>query len=262
MGDAHGGIGAVDVLPARAGSAVGVDAQVVGIDLHFHVLGLGQHCHGRRGGVDAPGALRHGHALHAMHAALKFELFKHVLAGDEGHALLDAAQLRGAVLDQFPLPALPVGIVLVHAQKLGPEQPRLVAARAGAHFQHGVLAVVRVLGQHGDARRVQCLAQFRLQLVHFLARHLRHVGVVQKLVRLVELLRQRAAVFGNLVELGKVAVLAHQFGEQLRIGDDFRQRDADGQFLVARLDALQLRQHARLFSMISFHYSSFTPVSR
>ena len=94
-------------------------------------------------------------------------------------------------------------VVLVHAQKFRAKEAGLVAARAGAHFKHGVFAVVRVLGQQGDARLVQRLAQFGLKFFHFLARHVRHVGVIEKLVRLVELLGQRAAISGDPVELGQ-----------------------------------------------------------
>ena len=68
--DAHGRVGGVDALPARAGRAEHVDAQVVRVDLDLDVLGLGQHQHAGGGGVDAPLRLGGGHALHAVHAAL------------------------------------------------------------------------------------------------------------------------------------------------------------------------------------------------
>ena len=63
VGDADRRIGRVDVLPARAGCAIGVDLEVARIDLHIDLVRLWQHRHGRRGGVDAPAALGLGHTL-------------------------------------------------------------------------------------------------------------------------------------------------------------------------------------------------------
>jgi hypothetical protein len=45
VGDAHGGVGGVDALPAGAAGAVDVDAQVVLVDRDVDLLGLGQHEH-------------------------------------------------------------------------------------------------------------------------------------------------------------------------------------------------------------------------
>ena len=50
--------------------AVDVDAQVVRVDLDLDLLGLGQHEHAGRAGVDAALRLGHRHPLHAVHAAL------------------------------------------------------------------------------------------------------------------------------------------------------------------------------------------------
>ena len=71
--DAHRRVGRVDRLAARAGRAVDVDLEVVRVDVHVHLLGLGQH--GDRGGRGVDAALRLGlrHALHAVRAALVLE---------------------------------------------------------------------------------------------------------------------------------------------------------------------------------------------
>ena len=52
VGDAHGGVGGVNALTARARSAVSVDAQVRLVDLDVDLLGLGKHGDGCRGGLD------------------------------------------------------------------------------------------------------------------------------------------------------------------------------------------------------------------
>ena len=81
VGDAHGGVGGVDALPARPGRAEDVDAQVVGVDLDLDLLGLGQHEHAGRRGVDAALRLGGRHPLHAVHAALVLQPGPRRLAG-------------------------------------------------------------------------------------------------------------------------------------------------------------------------------------
>ena len=48
VGDAHGGVGGVNALTARARSAVSVDTQVGLVDLDVNLLGLGKHGDGSR----------------------------------------------------------------------------------------------------------------------------------------------------------------------------------------------------------------------
>ena len=253
MGDAHGGVGAVDVLAARAGGAIGVDAQLGGVDADLHVLGLGQHGHRGGGGVDAAGGLGDGHALHAVHAGLVLELLEHVAPLNEQRALLHAAQLGGAVLDELGLPAVAVGVMGVHAQKLRGEQPGLVAARARAHLQHGVARIVRIPGQQHDARPGRQVGELRFQLADLLAGQLGHVGILQHLPRAGELLQRPSIFRGQIVHLAQLAVLAHQPRERRRVGDDLRAGDLHRQLLIACLDALQLARDALLFVIAALH---------
>ena len=92
MRDAHGGIGGVHRLAAGAGGAEGVDAQVLGFDLDVDFVGFGQHGDGDRGGVDAALLLGGRDALHAVHAALVFQLGVDLVALDGGDDFLHAAE--------------------------------------------------------------------------------------------------------------------------------------------------------------------------
>src|SRR5881409_656808 len=70
MGDAHCAVGGVDALAARPLGAEHVDPEVLFLDLHVDLLRLGEHRHGRGGGVDATLRLGDGHALHPVDARL------------------------------------------------------------------------------------------------------------------------------------------------------------------------------------------------
>ena len=151
VGDAHGGVGAVDVLAAVAGSAISVDADILGLDLHLHVLRLGQHGHGGGGGVDAAPRLGDGHPLDAVYAGFVFHAGKgpHAVQGE--HRFLHAAQFRIGNVHRLELKARPLGVALIHAQQQGSEQGRFLPARAGANFHHYAAVVVGVVGDQEQA---------------------------------------------------------------------------------------------------------------
>ena len=149
--DAHGGVGGVDALPARAAGAEDLDAQVAGVDVDLDVLGLGQHDHGGGGGVDAAGGLGDGHALHAVHAALVLEHGEGALALDLERDLLVAAVVVLVGGEDLDLEPLGLGVARVHARELAGEDAGLVAAGAGADLDDHVLAVVGVAREHAHA---------------------------------------------------------------------------------------------------------------
>ena len=104
--DLHGAVGRVDALPAGAAARGDADLEVLLVDVHVDVVGLGEHGDRRGRRVDAPLRLGGRHALHAVHAALEAQLRVDVLAGDERDALLDAARRALAQREDLDLPAL------------------------------------------------------------------------------------------------------------------------------------------------------------
>jgi hypothetical protein len=143
VGDAHRGIGLVDVLAARSRGAVGVDAYVGVVDLHVHVLvderpnvNLGEAGVTPRRGVEG----RDPHQ--AVDAALGGEEPVCVLApGDEGGRLQARLLPGGGLLHLHPEAAL-LRPAQVHAQKhLGPVLG-VGAAGAGMNRDHGIAGVV------------------------------------------------------------------------------------------------------------------------
>ena len=94
VGDADRRVGLVDVLAAGARGAIGVDAQVRGVDLDgFDLLELGQDRDGARRGVDASLRLGRRHALHAVRAGLELQERVRAAADDAADDFLVAAVL-------------------------------------------------------------------------------------------------------------------------------------------------------------------------
>ena len=101
MGDADGGLGFVDVLPACAGRAEGVDFEVGGVDLKVDLFGFGEDGDGDGRGMDAALAFGFGDALDAVDAGLKFEAGIRAVAADLENDFLAAAELGGALAEHI-----------------------------------------------------------------------------------------------------------------------------------------------------------------
>ena len=127
--------------------------------------------------MDAPAAFGHRHALDAVDAAFELELGEHAGAGDIGDDFLEAADIVGVGADHLDPPALLGGIALVHAVEVGREQRRLVAAGAGADFEHGRALIGRIARQHGDGERALGLGQFGLEPRDLLLGQRAHFGI-------------------------------------------------------------------------------------
>ena len=115
------------------------------------VLGLRQHQHAGRAGVDAPLRLGDRHPLHPVDAALPLQprpdavaALGHALGLDRQRDVLDAAEVGVLRVEHLGDPAVPLGVPQVHPQQVAGEQRRLLAALAGLDLQDHVLGVVRV----------------------------------------------------------------------------------------------------------------------
>ena len=68
-----------------------------------------------------------------------------------------------------------LGVAAVHAEQVGGEQGRLVAAGAGAHLEDGALFVGCILGQEVHAQLLLQLRQTGIDLAELLLRQLPEV---------------------------------------------------------------------------------------
>src|SRR4029079_1699974 len=114
-------------------------------------LGLGQHGDGRRGCVDAAARLGRRNTLNAVDAGFKLQLGEDALAGNGGDDLLVSAEIAFRDRYDFSLPAVQVGIAVVHAEEIGSEQGGLIAAGASADLNDSATLVGGVLRQQTEA---------------------------------------------------------------------------------------------------------------
>src|SRR5450759_892977 len=132
MRDAHGGAGLVHVLPAGAAGAIGVDAQVIVVDLDVDVV-----AHQRRGvdgdeaRVPAVGRVERAHAHETVDPSLSLEQPIYVLALHSQGGALEAGFVAFLRVVHLDLERTVLEPAQVHAQQhLGPVL-RLGAAGAG-----------------------------------------------------------------------------------------------------------------------------------
>jgi hypothetical protein len=143
VGDAHGRVGLVDVLAARAGGAIGVDLQVVVLDLDVaRVLDDRRDLDARERRLAAVLRVERGDAHEPVDALLGGEQAIGVLARDAHGRRLDAGLLPRARLEQLDLEAAALAEAHHHPQHhLGPVLG-VGAARAGVDGDQRIAGVV------------------------------------------------------------------------------------------------------------------------
>ena len=142
MGDAHGGIGPVDILSARAAGAVGVDLQIFLIDLNRDVVAeFGKRIGGGERGMASRIAVERRDAHKPVNAAFRLEVAVGELSFHAKRHALDARLLARLQIDNFILEALALEPAPVHAHENARPVARLGSARAGVNEEKAVVAV-------------------------------------------------------------------------------------------------------------------------
>ena len=144
MGKPHGGIGFIDVLPARAAGAIGIDAQIGLVDLDFDVvvhLGINEH-RSERSVTPRVGVERRD-AHQPVNAGLGFQITIGIVACHIESNTLHARFFTRLIIENFLLVAAPVAPAEIHAQQ--DFRPVLGLGAAGARMErdNGIAPVVR-----------------------------------------------------------------------------------------------------------------------
>ena len=149
MGDAHRAFGLVDMLPARAGSAIDIDAHIlfgnVDIDL---VVDNRKNAYRGKAGMPACIGIERRNPHQAVNPRLRLQPAIGVVPLDHNSGRFDPGFLALALLDEFHLVALALGPARIHAQQHTRPILGLRAARACVNFQIGVVGV-RLAREHG-----------------------------------------------------------------------------------------------------------------
>ncbi len=158
MRDPHRRIGLVDVLAARAGSAIGIDAQVRRIDLDLErVVDLRIDEHRRERGVPAARRIERRLAHQPVHAGLGTQIAERVFALDLDRGALDAGDVALGFFQHFGLEALALAVLQVLAQQHRGPVARLGTAGARLDVDEGI-GLIEFAGEHaaelhvGDGR--------------------------------------------------------------------------------------------------------------
>ena len=143
MRDAHRRVRDVDVLSPRSARTVGIDAQVLVLDLDLDIIGqLGPHEDRGERRVSSRGLVEWRNPHQPVHPRLGQEEAIGVVTADGHGRALDARFVARLKVDDLALEAAALGPPQVGAQKhLGPIL-RLGAASARVHRQDGVGVVV------------------------------------------------------------------------------------------------------------------------
>ena len=124
-----------------------VDAEVRRVDLHVHLLRLGQDRHRRRRGVDPALAFGLGDPLDAVHAGLVAQAPIGPPSPHGEDRLPDRPRDPLRTADQLHRPPPPLGESPVHPHQVRAEESRLVASGACADLDHR-RAVLHRVGRH------------------------------------------------------------------------------------------------------------------
>ena len=239
MGDADRRISCVDRLPTRSGRAESVNAQVFGLNLDVNFFGLGQHRYRNRRSVHTPLLFRLRNSLHAMDAALIFQLRINSLAFDEGNHFFQPTHARLGGREHLDLPALALGKARIHAEDLGGKERGFVSPGSSANFQHDVFFVVGVLGKQQKLQLFLHAHQALLQIRQLFLRVRAHLGVVLAGDEGFALLDATLQVF----ELAEFFHHGHKLAMRLggllvfrRVVNDLRRGQRLREFLIAGFD--------------------------
>ena len=178
MRHAHCGLGFINILATSTACAVGIDAQISGVNFYVHFLGLRQHSHSNSGGMNAALGFGFGHALYAMHAAFKLHAAVHSIAVDLENNFLKATQLGGAGVHNLHLPATGFGVAQVHSKKYAGKESGLFTTSAAANFHDNVLVIIGVGGQQKNGQALLVFFDLGLQLLELLLGHFHELFVL------------------------------------------------------------------------------------
>ena len=138
------------MLAPRPGGAEHLHLHVRRVQVHLHLLHLGQDGHRGGGGVDTPAGLGLRHPLDPVDAALELHPGPGPVPLDSEGDLLYPSQFRHVQAGHFRLPAAALGVHGVHAVEGVGEEGGLLPPHPGPDLHDDVLPIVGVPGEQQE----------------------------------------------------------------------------------------------------------------
>jgi hypothetical protein len=178
MGDAHGGFCLVDMLAARAGCAIDINAQILGPNFNIHFLRFRHYRDSGGRSMNPPLGFRYGNALYPVGARFILEAAIDAITGHQADDFLYAAAFRHRLAQNFNFPARKLGKTRIHAEKIASKKRGFLAARAGANFKNCIFLVKGILGQKGNLEVMFHAGNLAFQAMNFLMGHFPDFGIL------------------------------------------------------------------------------------
>ncbi len=142
MGQAHGGIGLVNMLTTSTRGAVGIGTNIRGININLNiVVDLWGHIHRRKRRMATIAGIEWRLAHQPMHTNLRAQPAKGILTTDLNRGTFNTRHITGRAFHQLSLKPFVVCPTQIHAQQHLSPVLRLSAARARLNFKIGVILV-------------------------------------------------------------------------------------------------------------------------
>ena len=192
VGQAHGRVGLVDVLPARPAGAEGVHSHIGRVDVNFNrIIHLGVDKHAGKTGVAPARAVKRRFAHQAVHAGFGAQQAESVFALDLDRGALDAGNIACGLILHRGGETFALGVAQVLPQQHAGPIAGFGATGTGLDVQkcvHGIGRVVehaaefQALNHFGQALRVGLNHQ-QPGFVALFARHLKQLRVIRQVPR-------------------------------------------------------------------------------
>ena len=177
MRNANCALGLVDVLTARTAGTIGVDPEVVHIDLNIHILGFRKHRNGSRTGLDPALCFRLRHTLHAVYAAFELHAGIDSLSCKAENCFLHSAALGLVYVNKLIFEAMTLRIPLVHSEQHSSEKRSLISAGPCPDLHDNISVIVLILGQKHNLQLPYLLFGFLFKLTKLTFCKLLHVPI-------------------------------------------------------------------------------------
>lgn len=243
MRNSDRGVGTVDVLSPSAGSAEGVDTEVVGADVDLDVIGFGEDRDGGSGCVYAALGFGLGDPLNAVGTGLPFEGGVDAVAADHGDEFFEPAGATGGGGEEFNTPSALGGVAAIHIEEVGGEECGLVAPGSCADFHDDIFPIERVGGEHQEFELLLELFDPRFGCVEFLFGEVAHLWIAEEFTSLFGACAEVLPFLPRLYEFTQRDDLFVNFGVAFMVGEDGGIFELTVQLLIAVGDVLKALKH-------------------